>query len=83
MDGRLLREVLGFIEGVAVREKERLGTFVEIEDLPAEIGDEVTLLSVLETCRQQDRDVFAFIRRSVEHHLTHQKTPSLLTRRLR
>jgi hypothetical protein len=44
MDDQLRREVLGFIEGLAVREKERLaalGTFVEIEDLTAEIGDEV------------------------------------------
>lgn len=39
-----------------------------------------TLLSVLETCRQQDRDVFAFITRSVECHLAHRKTPSLLPR---
>ena len=44
MDDRLRREVLGFVEGLAVREKDRLaalGTFVEIEDLTAEIGDEV------------------------------------------
>jgi len=39
-----------------------------------------TLLSVLETCRKQDRDVFAFITRSVECHLAHRKTPSLLPR---
>jgi len=45
MDDRLRREVLAFIEELAVREKERLaalGTFAEIEDLTAEIGDEVT-----------------------------------------
>jgi len=45
MDDRLRREVLGFVEGLAIREKERLaalGTFAEIEDLTAEIGDEVT-----------------------------------------
>jgi hypothetical protein len=44
MDDRLRREVLEFIRGLAVREKERLaalGTFAEIEDLTAEIGDEV------------------------------------------
>ena len=44
MDDRLRQEVLGFIEGLAVREKDRLaalGTFAEIEDLTAEIGDEV------------------------------------------
>ena len=45
MDDRLRREVLKFIEGLSVRERERLaalGTFVEIEQLTAEIGDEVT-----------------------------------------
>lgn len=45
MDDRLRREVLEFVEELAVRERERLealGTFVEIEDLTAEIGDEVT-----------------------------------------
>jgi hypothetical protein len=44
MDDRLRREVLDLIEGLAVREKDRLaalGTFVEIEALTAEIGDEV------------------------------------------
>jgi len=44
MDDRLRHEVLELIEGLAVREKDRLaalGTFVEIEDLAAEIGDEV------------------------------------------
>ena len=44
MDDRLRREVLGFIEGLAIREKDRLaalGTFAEIEDLTVEIGDEV------------------------------------------
>lgn len=44
MDDRLRREVLELVEGLAVREKDRLaalGTFVEIEDLTAEIGDEV------------------------------------------
>jgi len=33
-----------------------------------------TLLSVLETCRQQ-RDVFAFVTQSLERHLTHQTPP--------
>lgn len=45
MDGRLQQQVLEFVEQLAVQEKERLaaaGTFVEIEDLTAEIGDEVT-----------------------------------------
>jgi uncharacterized protein with PIN domain len=44
MEDQLRREVLEFVEGLAVREKERLaalGTFVEIEELTAEIGDEV------------------------------------------
>jgi hypothetical protein len=45
MDDRLRQEILQLIEGLAVREKDRLaalGTFAEIEDLTAEIGDEVT-----------------------------------------
>lgn len=39
-----------------------------------------TLLSVIETCRKQHRDVFAFVTQSIEHHLAHRKTPSLLPR---
>lgn len=39
-----------------------------------------TLLSVIETCRKQDRDVFAFVTQSLEHHLAHQPPPSLLPR---
>ena len=45
MDGQLQRRVLEWVQQLAVEEKERLaalGTFVEIEDLTAEIGDEVT-----------------------------------------
>lgn len=45
MEDRLKQEVLGFAQRLAVREKNRLaklGTFVEIEDLAAEIGDELT-----------------------------------------
>jgi len=38
-----------------------------------------TLLSVIETCRKQDRDVFAFVTQSLEHHLAHQPPPSLLS----
>jgi len=44
MDDQLRREVLEFVEGLAVRERDRLaaqGTFADIEDLTAEIGDEV------------------------------------------
>jgi transposase len=37
-----------------------------------------TLLSAIETCRQQDRDVFAFVTQAVEHHFAHRRTPSLL-----
>jgi transposase len=37
-----------------------------------------TLLSVIETCRQQNRDVFAFVTNSIQHHLAHQPPPSLL-----
>lgn len=39
-----------------------------------------TLLSVMETCRQQDRNVFAFVTESVEAHFHNQKPPSLLPR---
>lgn len=45
MDGQLRKRILEITEQLAVEEKERLaqaGTFVEIEDLTAEIGDEVT-----------------------------------------
>ena len=45
MDDRLRQEVLVFARRLAVQEKDRLaklGTFVEIEDLTAQIGDEVT-----------------------------------------
>ncbi len=63
MDDRLRREVLGFIEGLAVREKDRLaalGTFAEIEDLTAEIGDEVTRqLAQLELTRRADEMIEA------------------------
>lgn len=37
-----------------------------------------TLLTVIETCRQQGRDVFAFVTSAVQSHLSHQPTPSLL-----
>ncbi len=37
-----------------------------------------TLLSVIETCRQQNRDVFAFVTDAVESHVAHRQTPSLL-----
>ncbi len=39
-----------------------------------------TLLSVIETCRQQQQDVFTFVTTTLEHHLTHRITPSLLPR---
>jgi transposase len=39
-----------------------------------------TLLSVLETCRQQHRDVFTFVTTSIQQQLKHQPTPSLLPR---
>lgn len=58
MDDQLRREVSEFIEGLAVREKERLaalGTFVEIEELTAEIGDEVARqLARLELSRRAE-----------------------------
>jgi transposase len=37
-----------------------------------------TLLTVVETCRQQRRNAFAFLTRAVEAHLAHQPAPSLL-----
>jgi transposase len=36
------------------------------------------LLSVIETCRQQDRAVLPFVTQAVEHHFAHRRTPSLL-----
>lgn len=37
-----------------------------------------TLLTVIETCRQQDRDVLAFVTQAVECHFAHQPARSLL-----
>ena len=37
-----------------------------------------TMLTVIETCRQQRRNVFSFVRNAVESHLAHQPAPSLL-----
>jgi transposase len=39
-----------------------------------------TLLTTIETCRQQERNVFEFVRKSVEDHFHHQTGPSLLPR---
>ena len=39
-----------------------------------------TMLTVIETCRQQRRNVFAFVTAAVEAHLAHQPTPSLFPR---
>jgi len=39
-----------------------------------------TMLTVIETCRQQGRNVFAFLTNAVEAHLAHQVAPSLLSR---
>ena len=39
-----------------------------------------TMLTVIETCRQQRRNAFAFLTRAVEAHLAHQAAPSLLPR---
>ena len=36
-----------------------------------------TLLTVIETCRQQDRDVFAFVTHAVTLHFSNQPPPSL------
>jgi transposase len=37
-----------------------------------------TMLTVIETCRQQGRNVFSFLTAAVEAHLAHQPAPSLL-----
>ena len=37
-----------------------------------------TMLTVIETCRQQRRNAFAFLTRAVEAHFAHQAAPSLL-----
>jgi transposase len=39
-----------------------------------------TMLTVIETCRQQHRNAFAFVTAAVEAHLAHQSAPSLLPR---
>jgi transposase len=36
-----------------------------------------TMLTVIETCRQQSRDVFAYVTAAVEAHFAHQSPPSL------
>ena len=38
-----------------------------------------TMLSVIETCRQQDRNLFAFVTAAVEAHFASEKPPLLLT----
>jgi hypothetical protein len=45
---------------------------------PRTAGFLTTLLAVVETCRQQRRNAFAFLTRAVEAHLAHQPAPSLL-----
>lgn len=37
-----------------------------------------TMLTVIETCRQQDRDVFAFVTAALARHFAHRRPPSLL-----
>jgi len=37
-----------------------------------------TMLTVIETCRQQSRNAFAFITTAVEAHFSHQPAPSLV-----
>lgn len=39
-----------------------------------------TMLTIIETCRQQQRNVFKFVSAAVKAHLTGQPTPSLLPR---
>jgi hypothetical protein len=35
------------------------------------------MLTVVETCRQQSRNVFAFVATAIHAHLAHQPAPSL------
>ena len=37
-----------------------------------------TMLSVIETCRQQNRNLFSFVTQAIEAHFAGQPTPSLL-----
>ena len=37
-----------------------------------------TMLTVVETCRQQQRNAFEYLTRAVEAHLAHDAAPSLL-----
>ena len=39
-----------------------------------------TMLTVIETCRQQSRNVFAYVTEAVQAHFAHQPIPSLLPR---
>ena len=57
----------GHLEEVVLRHPERGGSrFVE------------TMLTVIETCRQQSRDVFAYVTAAVQAYFADQPTPSLL-----
>jgi len=38
-----------------------------------------TMLTVIETCRQQRRNVFSFLTAAIQAHLTYQRAPSLLS----
>jgi len=38
-----------------------------------------TLLTTIETCRQQHRSVFEFVTQTIEAHFHNRNTPSLLT----
>ena len=67
--GRAVVASCGDLAEAVVWDAERAGSrFVE------------TMLTVIETCRQQRGNVFAFITASVEAHLAHQPAPSLLPR---
>ena len=39
-----------------------------------------TMLTVIESCRQQSRNVFEYVTAAVQAHYSHQPTPSLLPR---
>ncbi len=58
MDDRIRREVSEFVAGLATSQQEKLaaaGTFIEIEELTAEVGDEVARqLANLELSRRSE-----------------------------
>ena len=46
--------------------------------IPLPPGSPMTMLTVIETCRQQSRNVFTYVTATDQAHLAGQPTPSLL-----